>query len=349
MSVNLPLLSLQLELTSRCNERCVHCYIPHENKIRDMDSTLVFDILDQCRALGIQRITFSGGEPMMHKDFWQVLDKADNNGFNISIFSNLTLLPDEKLAELKTKRIKEVQASVYSIDHAVHDSVTQRPGSCEKTKAAVEKLLEISIPVFISCPVMKQNKDSYIGVLKWAQTWGNRSAPCTIITAQSDRDVGNLKNRLDIEEALQVIRGILENDTAYDADRFAPDYANIDDALPCVTGICKNSLCVNAEGIVLPSPGWNFPLGDLRTQTLREIWENSPELKRIQNLSLKDFPKCENCADIHFCGMSLEGNANENPAGDPLIIPEHVSTLARKTRELVHGWKRNNNVLSPQI
>jgi radical SAM protein with 4Fe4S-binding SPASM domain len=347
--VNLPLVSLQIELTSRCNERCVHCYIPHENKNCDMDSELLFGILDQCRELGVKQIAFSGGEPMMYKDFWKVVDKADWYGFDISIFSNLTLLPDEKLPELKTKRIKEVQSSVYSVDPAVHDSVTQCPGSCEKTKAAVKNLWQNSIPVFISCPVMKQNKDSYTGVLKWSQTLRIRSAPDNMITAPSNRSDGNLQNRLDIEEALQVIHDILENDTAYDAERCAPDYHNTDDALPCVTNICKNSLCVNAEGIVLPSPGWNYPLGDLRTQTLPEIWENSPEIKRLQNLSLNDFPKCQTCPDVQFCGMSLEGNANENPEGNPFIIPEHICTLARKTREVVHGWKRRNNALPAKV
>lgn len=333
-----PLRSLQIELTNRCNERCVHCYIPHEVKNHDMDTSLLFAMLDQCRDMKVGDITFSGGEPMLHKDFMEAADKADWHNFDISIFSNLTLLTDDMIRELKTKHIKEIQASLYGIEPAIHDSITKKPGSCELTKAAVEKLSENGIPVFISCSVMKQNKRSYIGVLNWAKRIGIRAAPNNMITGCSDRRGGNLENRLSVDDALEVIQDILKNDTAYEAERFAPGYHNPDAALPCVQNVCTNSLCVNAAGDVLPSPGWNCVLGNLQRQSLQDIWENSLKIKKLQNISLNDFPKCQDCPDMYFCGMSLEGNANENPEGDPLVIPGHVCELARRTRELVHSW-----------
>jgi organic radical activating enzyme len=55
------LTQLQIELTSRCNERCIHCYIPHENKISDIDPALYYEVLDQCRDMGLLNITLSGG------------------------------------------------------------------------------------------------------------------------------------------------------------------------------------------------------------------------------------------------------------------------------------------------
>jgi hypothetical protein len=51
------LMSLQIELTSRCNERCVHCYIPHENKISDIEPDLFYRVLDQCRDMGLLSLT----------------------------------------------------------------------------------------------------------------------------------------------------------------------------------------------------------------------------------------------------------------------------------------------------
>jgi radical SAM protein with 4Fe4S-binding SPASM domain len=305
-----------------------------------MDTVLLLDILKQCRDMGLEQIIFSGGEPMYHKDFWEAIDKADWFGFKIRILSNLTLLNDKRLAELEAMHIHEVQTSLYSIESSIHDSITTMPGSCEKTKNAVVKLVEHGIPAFISCPVMKQNKNSYPDVLAWARGLGIRSAPNNMIVARTDGSTGNLRNRLSLDEALQVIQDILSNDTAYDAECFLPGYDNPDTALPCAQNVCANSVCVNAQGYVLPSPDWHRVLGNLHTQTLRDIWENSPELECVRNISLDDFPQCRDCPDIQFCCMSPEGNANESPKGDPFTIPIYICALARSMRELVHGWHK---------
>jgi radical SAM protein with 4Fe4S-binding SPASM domain len=319
-----------------------------------MDSAFVFALLDQCRAMGVEQITFSGGEPMLHPGFFEAVSKADWEGLKLRIFSNLTLLNGDTLIAFKAFHIHEIQASLYSVEPDIHDAITKSQGSCEKTKAALTSLAQEGIPVFISCPVMKQNKASYAGVIQWVKSIGARSAPDTAIMACSDRSTGNLKNRLAIDEVLQVTGDILEYDPgAYARERFAPDYRNQDEALPCVQGICKNSLCVNAAGLVLPSPAWNRVLGDLHTQNLSDIWENVTEVNRLRSISLNDFPKCQTCPDIQFCGMSLEANANENPEGDYLKIPPHICELARRTREKVWAWWKSkgekNNALPSEI
>jgi MoaA/NifB/PqqE/SkfB family radical SAM enzyme len=139
--------ALQIELTSRCNERCVHCYIPHENKISDIDDALFYDTLDQCREMGLLNLTLSGGEPMLHPHFIDYLRKAQEYDFSINVLSNLTLLNDEIIAEMKANRLSSVQVSLYSMKSAIHDSITKMPGSFEKTKAAILKLIENDIPL----------------------------------------------------------------------------------------------------------------------------------------------------------------------------------------------------------
>jgi MoaA/NifB/PqqE/SkfB family radical SAM enzyme len=335
--------SIQIELTARCNERCLHCYIPQRNKNRDMDTPLLMSLLDQCRDMGVEQITFSGGEPMLHPGFLPAVSKADWDGLKLRIFSNLVMLNDDMLAALKAFHIHEIQTSLYSVDPAIHDRVTQLPGSCESTKRGIERLVENNIPVFISCPLIKQNKDSYPGILAYSAEMGIGCAPNVSIMAQFGGGVENTQNRLSADEALAVIASILEIDTAYNSERFLPGYDNSSDALPCVQSIGKSAICVNADGEVLPLPAWNKAMGDLATQSLRNIWENSAELKKIRAIGLDDFPKCCACPDIQFCGMSLDANANENLEGIPFIIPGHVCDLARRMRELVHGWHGKNN------
>jgi MoaA/NifB/PqqE/SkfB family radical SAM enzyme len=84
--------------------------------------------------MGLETITFSGGEPLLHPMFLPALQKSVEYGFRISVFSNLTLLNNEIIQVLKTNHIKEIQASLYSVEPHIHDSITKLPGSCEKDK-----------------------------------------------------------------------------------------------------------------------------------------------------------------------------------------------------------------------
>lgn len=62
------LTNLHMEITSKCNERCLHCYIPHEKKVNSMEPSLFYNILEQCKEMNVLHLTLSGGEPMLHKD-----------------------------------------------------------------------------------------------------------------------------------------------------------------------------------------------------------------------------------------------------------------------------------------
>jgi len=312
-----------------------------------MDSMLLWDILNQCRNIGIKQVVFSGGEPMLHPDFLNAVDRTTWDGVKIRILSNLTELNDTIIEKLKINKahIKEIQTSLYSVDPVIHDKVTNVPGSCELTKQGIKKLTEQNIPVFITCPITTINKNSYPDVLAFAKRLGLRSGPNNMITAQSDGSGKNLQYRLDINDAVQVIQDILDNDNAYDDKRFFPGYHNLDDALPCVQNICKNSIFVNVRGEIIPQPGWNKVLGDITKKTLLDIWQNSPDVINMRKINLNDFPKCITCPDIHFCVMSLEGNANENPQGDPFVIPDYLCAYARYARILVHSYHMAKEVI----
>ena len=64
------LTNLHIEILSKCNERCIHCYIPHDNKVSYIEPDLFYDILKQCKDMRLLHLTISGGEPMLHKNFF---------------------------------------------------------------------------------------------------------------------------------------------------------------------------------------------------------------------------------------------------------------------------------------
>jgi len=110
--------------------------------------------------MNIIHVTLSGGEPLLHKDILGFLKRCRELDLSVNVLSNLTLLTDDILSEMKKNPLLSVQVSLYSMDATVHDSITKLSGSFEKTKAGILRLCDENIPVQISCPIIKQNKDN---------------------------------------------------------------------------------------------------------------------------------------------------------------------------------------------
>jgi len=338
------LISLQIELTSKCNERCVHCYIPHKNRTTDIETEFFYDILEQCKKMGLLSLTLSGGEPMMHKNFCNFLHKCKEYDFSVNILSNLTLLTDDIIAEMKANRLSSVQVSLYSMKSNIHDEITQMKGSFEKTKNAIIKLIENNIPLQISCPTMKQNKNCYVDVINWAKEHKVRAVTDYIMMAKYDRTTQNLDNRLSLDEVGKVINDIIENDLEYqkqmkDADVDEAEKRDVSNDIVC--GVCISSICMVANGNVYPCSGWqSYVVGNVKDTPLQEIWDNSERVKYLRGLRKRDFPKCLKCLDKSFCAMCMVRNANEHPNGDPFAINEHFCEVAKMNRKIVLNWRK---------
>lgn len=128
---------------------------------------------------------------------------------------NLTILNDEIIAEMRANRLSSVQGSLYSMKPEIHDAITKLPGSFVKTQDAILRLIEHDIPLQISCPTMKQNKNSYVDVLNWAQKHKVRAVTDYIMMARYNHTTGNLDNRLSLDEVGTVINDIISNDRDY--------------------------------------------------------------------------------------------------------------------------------------
>lgn len=337
---NPKLRGLQIELTSKCNERCIHCYIPHEMKTDEIEPELFYSLLKQSREMGMLDLTLSGGEPMLHKNFCEFLRKCKEYDFAVTILSNLTLLNDDIIAEMKANRISNVQVSLYSMNPEIHDEITQMKGSYELTKNAILKLIENDIPLQISCPIMKQNKHCYVDVLKWANEYKVRTQTDFIMIARYDGTIQNLENRISLVEAEELIQDIVENDPIYSEQIVPIDDESRDISNDIICGVCITSICIASNGDVFPCPGWyNYIVGNVKELSLQEIWDNSKKVKYLRGIRLKDFPKCLKCKERIFCKICMVRNANEDPKGNPLKINEHCCRVAAINKKIVLDWK----------
>lgn len=338
--------TFHIELTSKCNERCVHCYIPHENKTTIIDCDLMYNVLDQCKQMGVLTVIFSGGEPMLHPHFCDFLKYAKDLDFNVVVLSNLTLLTDEIIKALMYRHASCVNVSLYSMNMEVHDAITTIAGSFEKTKANIEKLIENNVPIQINCPIMKQNKDTFHTVVQWGQ-----SHKCSVITdylimARSNRSTDNLKNRLTKDDLEVVIKKLLDTDVVFQSNvksNFTEHNAPLssDDK---VCGVGMSTLCMVTNGDVFPCAGWQkYICGNIKQSSLKSIWNDSPQVNYLRRLRQSDFPKCVNCEDSNFCLMCMSRNSNENPNGDIFDIPQITCDAARIHHIAVCNYVSNTN------
>lgn len=339
--------ALQFELSSRCNERCIHCYIPNNKKDHgfDMPTAKIKSILDEFSALGGIHVTLSGGEAFLHKDIIEIAEYCREKDLKITILSNLISLKDEQIERLKAVNLSLIQVSLYSMDADVHDFITTVKGSFKKTKAAIEKLVAADIPVQISCPIMKANKKGYDKVLDYAKTLKIKAQTDYIMMARADLDVDNLANRLSIEETEQVIRDIIQHDSQYRdstlqqlplSDEIQFNLERFKKQPVC--GVGYDNCCIAANGDVYPCAGWqDYVLGNVYKQSLKEIWENSNRIKELRQITEASFPLCIECEARNYCSRCLVRNYNES-GGDMFAVNHHFCDVAFLNKRLVEEY-----------
>ncbi len=334
---NPQIFSFQFELTSRCNERCRHCYLPGSRDFHDLETDLVIDILDQLAEMGTLKVTFSGGECLLHKDFIPILRHAREKDFSISILSNLTLLNDEIISALKDANIDLLQASVYSMNPEEHDYITQVEGSHARTIAGLERLIAADVPVQISCPTMRKTYASYQGVLDWAYSHGIKGYTDYIMMARTDKSTDNLVNRLTLDETELLLRDIINYDIEYRTILDANPETLLLNPDEHICGAGVDSMCIAANGEFYPCSGFQgYPLGNAHTQGVKEVWDNSEALKRLRAVKWRDFPKCMKCEAKNYCAMCMVRNLNET--GSIFEVSQHFCDVAFINKRLVEEY-----------
>lgn len=335
------LTSVHIEITSKCNERCIHCYLPHEEKVKSIDSSLFYSILEQCKNMNVLHLTVSGGEPMLHKDFCNFLKKCNEYEFSINVLSNLTLLDKKTLEEMKRNPLLGVQVSLYSMNPSIHDEITKRKGSFEKTKSAILQLIENNIPLQISCPIMRQNKNCYRDVVQWARKHNVHASDDYVIIARHDHRIENLSCRLSPHDVKDIITNKITCDPDY-LRRMKQEFSKKKEVTgdDFVCSVCNSSICITESGDVYPCAGWQgYVISNIKKNNLHEIWLHSEKINYLRDLRKHNFPKCLKCKNKEFCSMCMVRNANESPTGNPLEINDYFCRLTDCAKECIVGWE----------
>lgn len=295
---------LHIDLTDRCNERCIHCYIPKGGG-RLIDERVFLGAVKEFREAQGMTLYVSGGECMLHPQFIPFLRYARSLDLNIVVMSNLTLCDARMVSALQEIDPQFVNVSLYSMDAAVHDSITSVPGSWQKTMNAILALCEAEVPVRLASPVMRANKDSLPALLRFATEHHLHLIPDCDIFGRIDHDCSNRQNGLTPEEMESVLKANprLFYKTPADASRCSCD------AKVCDIGDARLNL--NAAGDYYPCDGFHgMVLGNAATDALMDVW-NGEKMNRLRALKNRDFGACASCANRAWCKVCPMRNFNE--------------------------------------
>ena len=221
-----------------------------------MDAVLFYDILEQCREMNLLHITISGGEPMLHSHFIDFIRKCNEYNFSVNVLSNLTLLNQDMIDEMKHNPLLCVQTSLYSMSPDVHDGITQMQGSFEKTVSSILKLIENGIPLQVSCPIMKQNLHDYKDVVSWCNDHQLHANSDYVIIGSYDHKMQNLHCRLSLDDIHEIMCSKLKSDSKY-FEYITDEYEKKASLSPddFICSVCQSSICISESGNVYPCSG----------------------------------------------------------------------------------------------
>jgi radical SAM protein with 4Fe4S-binding SPASM domain len=300
-----------LDLTYRCNERCVHCYLDHHDH-GEMTTEEIKDLLDQMADAGVFYLTISGGEILMRRDFFEILEYARKRTFCIKLKTNGILIRKKEADRIKALGVESVQISIYSHIPKIHDAITKLPGSLEDSIEAIRRLRAHGIHVIMANVLMVQNAADYRGVKALAEELGAQFIIDPTITPMMDGNRSILSLNVDEAALREVFRNeaLVGNVEEFCAPPLGPDEDALD-MLPCSAG--HTACYVSPYGDVYPCVQFPLPSGNVRRMKFVDIWRDSPQLKEVRSITLRDMPSCSQCTHGATCtrcpGLAfLEGN-----------------------------------------
>lgn len=304
-------LSVHIDLTWRCNERCIHCYLDHDDA-DELSLTELRDLLDQMADAGTMFLTLSGGEIFLRKDLFAIVEHARLRGFDIKLKTNALLIGEKEAARIAELGVHQVQISVYSHVAQVHDAITKVPGSLVKTLRAVGLLRARGVHVVIACVLMKPNKGAFEGVQTMAREVGAEFTIDPTITPHLNGDRSLLDLNLDRED----LRKIFETESLVgDLAAFTAPPGPVDDDVldgtPCSAG--HSSSYISPHGDVYPCVQFPLTCGNVRRNRFLDIWQGSQGFTEVRAIRARDLPVCSTCGHVGSCsrcpGLAyMEGN-----------------------------------------
>lgn len=139
------LIDVGLELTTGCNLRCVHCWQGEKAHPKTLKLDEIKIIIKRLAELGVASLRITGGEPMIHPNFWEIMEEATHRGLSIVLRTNGTLIDEVVARRLHDYPIIFTELSIDGFTSQDHDGFRRKKGSLQKTFLALDLLIKNGI------------------------------------------------------------------------------------------------------------------------------------------------------------------------------------------------------------
>ncbi|QYA46052.1 radical SAM protein (plasmid) [Macrococcoides bohemicum] len=290
-SINKTLLSVTIELTTKCNWRCKHCYIPEY-----VNPGLTYDEYDslfkQLRDLGTFELIFTGGEIFMRSDALEIIENARKHFFDVKLFTNVSLLNESKIKKLAELKISQVSCTVFSMKEDIHDNISKNKGSLKKTLNNLFLLKKYNIDVEVKQILLNINENCLDEVANYCEHMGFKHLATTNIFYQLDGDITPAKYRVDKDY-------LNKNIVKIDKIRGFRCFQLSDNTYAC--NATRFSCTIEANGNFLACNNLNIPIDNIKNNNIKNIWEKSKTLKDIQDKKSSELSGCNDCEISTLC------------------------------------------------
>ena len=280
-----------LEVTHRCNCRCIHCYEGdyHCSSANPLTLAEWKRVIDQLVEHGIKQAVVIGGEPSLNNDTVEILAYLSSYHINTTVFSNGISISEELKQEIVENRM-HFKCSLYGFNAKTHDFITKHPGSFEKLTNNILYFRDHSVDVTIAVVIMKENEQFYDEILKYVKSLGVRYRFDVI------REVFGGSQSKHVPCNADIIRSVM---------RTSPIFAKVSkekfDIAAFHNSCWFSKLAICEDGTVLPCVfERDTVLGNIRKQQLADIL-NSEKLHNCWNYSMDKVKMCCKCEFRFAC------------------------------------------------
>jgi SynChlorMet cassette radical SAM/SPASM protein ScmF len=313
-----PLRQIYFYLTEGCNLACRHCWIAPKFDAQAKLPTLSVDLFEkaisEAKPMGLEGVKLTGGEPLMHPRFIELLEIVNEEGLSLTIETNGVLCTPEVAKEISKNPKRHISISIDGADAATHEWIRGVEGSFEAAKKGVKNLVAEGTHPQIIFTVMRKNARQVEKIVKMSKDMRANSVKFNVVqpTARGE-NMRNAGETLEVEELLRLGRWI-EMDLAPKAGiplifdypfSFKP-LSRISRGEGCGRCSILTIMGVIASGhYALCGISYHLPeliFGDVRKDCLENIWRENNVLNALRlGLPQKLEGICGKCLMKHYC------------------------------------------------
>jgi len=361
-------------ITRRCNLQCVHCYNDSgpDKTCNDISTAQAKAVIDDLAAFGVPSILFSGGEPLLRPDLFELIEHAVAKGLRAVISTNGTLIAADKAREIKRLGVSYVGISLDGIGH-INDEFRGVSGAFERAVQGIRNCQNAGVRIGLRLTLTKRNVQDIEGLFGFFEAEGIERVcfyhlvPSGRGAAIADEDLTHPQTRDALDRILAKARllkqagrqtDILTVDNHVDGvylyrKLLAEGSERTPEVWKLLTwnggGLYSSGVgigCIDYNGNVHPDQfWWHYDLGSIHQRPFSEIWTDpdEPLLQGLRDRRSRIKGRCRLCRYFDACGGSLRVRADAH-FGDPwapdpacYLTDEEIGLDEAKRQELLQA------------